>query len=203
MEPSFTRLWRDGDQEGGSRRGSASFRSDVGYGHTLGSTDGCRSTRRGSARRPSASAALAHQPLNNLQLAHAIGRHPRAQHAAIGLVRPDLLQSDAARFGRRKHLLGAACLPAWQQTGSSLPGVRQGRPPSYSRAEWTTAVIRKPRVSVSRCRLRPKTFLPPSKPRSGPPATLLLALWVSTHRRSPRRAPVPRLRPAPVGAMRR
>ena len=51
-------------------------------------------------------AALPRQPLDHLQLTHATGRHPRAQHAALGLVSPDLLQSDAARFGRRNHLRG-------------------------------------------------------------------------------------------------
>lgn len=50
-------------------------------------------------------APLSRQSLNNLQLTRDVGRYPHAHDTSIGLVRPHLLQADAARFGRRKHLL--------------------------------------------------------------------------------------------------
>src|SRR6516165_8546795 len=36
-----------------------------------------------------------------------------------------------------------------------------------------------PPVSTKRCRLRPLIFLPPSYPRSGPPISVVLTVWLS------------------------
>ena len=62
---------------------------------------------------------------------------------------------------------------------SADPGADQPRPSrSWMLAGWTTSRSGRPSVSVSRCRLRPLTFLPASKPR-GPPASVVLTLWLS------------------------
>jgi hypothetical protein len=41
--------------------------------------------------------------------------------------------------------------------------------------------INHPRVSTSRCRLRPFFFFPPSYPRSVPPTSVVLTAWLSMH----------------------
>jgi hypothetical protein len=85
-----------------------------------------------------------------------------------GNLRPPTGERGAEGVGGRLSVFSSNLVPSW----------------SGSLALWTFALRTEPSVSTSRCRRRPRTFLPPSYPRCSAPTPLVLA--DSENRRWPR-----------------